>query len=246
MFLMLKTYKHIVNNINNCNFVFNLNLYVMIKKLLFIFITVFTFSNMSAQDALLSTVSNCVSSGSIVNSELVFNGLVNGKNSYLRTATPSTNAQALGVPIGQGTNTGIRFDSTDNRWELWGNNNVNYIVFYQDVDITGLIPPSSGWLSDGAPCSFAGAGHVVDSAVLNLEKEFLENKISIFPNPSSDFIYVSNINDATPIRITNITGQTVMSTIIDASNNEIDIKDLSKGFYFVEIEGKKTIKLIKK
>lgn len=219
----------------------------MTKKLLFIFITVFAFSNVNSQYSLLSSVSDCTSSGTLVVSELVFDGVVNGKNSYLRTATPSVDAQALGVPTGQTVNTGIVFDTVDNRWELWGNGNLNYIVFYQDVDISGLIPPSNGWLSDGSPCSFAGAAHVVDSAVLDIERGLLEDsKISIFPNPSSDFISVSNLDSAMRYKITSITGQTVMSDLIDQNNNQIDIQNLSKGFYFVEIEGKKTIKLIKK
>jgi hypothetical protein len=68
----------------------------------------------------------------------------------------------------------------------------------------------------------------------------------VYPNPSSDFISISNLKDAVQCRITNITGQTVMSKILDTNDNQMNVIELSKGFYFVEIEGKKTIKFIKK
>tara|TARA_B110000093_G_scaffold101558_1_gene109208 strand:- start:142 stop:801 length:660 start_codon:yes stop_codon:yes gene_type:complete len=219
----------------------------MIKKILLTLITVFAFSNVNAQDPILSTVSDCTASGQLVISEHLFVIIENGKNSYERTSTPSLDAQALGVPTGQAENTGIRYSSTNTRWELWGGSNINFVVFYAP-DNGELFPPANGWIADATPCSFVSASHVVDGSVLNLTREELSenSKINVYPNPSVDFISISNLKDAVQCRITNIAGQTVLSKVVDANDNQMDVQELSKGFYFVEIAGKKTLKFIKK
>lgn len=248
---MLKTYKHIVNNINKCNFVLNLNLNVMIKKLLFIFITVFAFAEINAQEHVVVSTSGCVTNPDSI-AEFIQVADVNGKDAFQVVQTGeglSTWATTNFPGVAESPlDFHIEFTSGTNRWEVIIVDLGNLVAFYQDTDISGTLIPGSGWISTETACV---AGTVItiiaeNSGVLDVEKESLNSKISIYPNPSSDFISITNIVGATPIRITNITGQTVISTVVDVNNNQVDIKELSKGFYFVEIKGKKTIKLIKK
>ncbi|MCF6280383.1 MAG: T9SS type A sorting domain-containing protein [Flavobacteriaceae bacterium] len=211
----------------------------MVKKLLCIFITVFAFSNVNSQNIVIQHF-GC--QGDQVN-EFEHIGSLNGKNQYQRLDTASLTALGTSFgAIGGTTNIFIEFDGTD--WIFYQNTPATRI-FEQTTHTAGIAPPDLGWLGLLGSCTGQSI-EVLSGGVLNMKKESLDNKISIYPNPSSDFINISNIKEVTKIRITNITGQTVMSDLIDQNNNQIDIKGLSKGFYFVEIEGKKTIKLIKK
>lgn len=209
----------------------------MIKKILLIFITIFAFSNISAQSNIVIEHTGCA--GDVIN-ELEYIGVLNGKNHYQRLTTPTALGDSFGAAGGT-TNVYIAFNGTD--WVLYQNLITN-VIFIQEEHITGLLPPDTGWY--GVLCPVSSFIEVLSGGVLGVEKEFLGNKVNIFPNPTADFISVSNINEITSLKITNITGQTVIRTQIDQNNSQVSVKDLSKGFYFVEIGGKKTIKLIKK
>ena len=66
--------------------------------------------------------------------------------------------------------------------------------------------------------------------------------MSIFPNPTAAIVSIvvnnanNNLNDATyPITLTNIAGQTVVSTTITASDNTLNISDYPAGIYFLTL-----------
>jgi hypothetical protein len=59
------------------------------------------------------------------------------------------------------------------------------------------------------------------------------SELSIYPNPSSDLIRVSDITSGTPYQILNAAGQKVMNGLI--SNSEIDVRSLPQGLYFLQI-----------
>lgn len=233
----------------------------MIKKLLFIFITIFTFSNVNAQEHLVISTTGCTNNPDSI-AEFIQVGDINSKNAFQVVQTGeglSTWATTNFPGVAESPlDFHLEFTTSANRWEVIIRNYptgtggtgpfVDIIAFYQDVDISGVLAPSAGWLSNNTACVIATTVTVVPEnlGVLDIERNSLDSKISIYPNPSSDFISVSNLNNTARYKITNITGQTVMSNLIDQNNNQIDIQNLSKGFYFVEIEGNKTIKLIKK
>ena len=85
----------------------------------------------------------------------------------------------------------------------------------------------------------------MDGTALPVSREQFSN-IKIYPNPSTGFINISNLKETSRVRITNITGQVVKDVMVGVNDNRIDIQELSQGFYFVELEGKKTIKLLKR
>ena len=70
--------------------------------------------------------------------------------------------------------------------------------------------------------------------------------VSIFPNPASDFLNITTMNKIEKVEIYNLLGQKVMT----GHSNTINIKNLSKGIYFsnVQLENNTdfTIKFIKR
>ena len=73
-------------------------------------------------------------------------------------------------------------------------------------------------------------------------KYFDKNSFQFFPNPTNDKIYFSNLEGEKVIRIFDINSKQVLKKTIDT--NELSIKKLKSGFYFLEINGqyKKFIK----
>jgi hypothetical protein len=70
-------------------------------------------------------------------------------------------------------------------------------------------------------------------------------KISIYPNPSNDFIKISGITETKSYTIYNVLGLIINTGFI--SNNEIiDIHTLSSGLYFIKFDNDFTQKFIKK
>jgi hypothetical protein len=67
---------------------------------------------------------------------------------------------------------------------------------------------------------------------------------SIYPNPSNGFIKIENVSDHTTIRLSDLSGQTVLIDDISPDQNTIDFTHLSDGAYFLEI-GKKRAKILK-
>ena len=66
--------------------------------------------------------------------------------------------------------------------------------------------------------------------------DFEINGISLYPNPTSDFINFSIGNiEGTPVIVTDLNGRTVLNTTISSDNN-INIENLVKGVYFVQLE----------
>jgi hypothetical protein len=85
----------------------------------------------------------------------------------------------------------------------------------------------------------------VSSSMSN--EEFNSNSFSIYPNPTSDVLNISNINniEIKNVSITDINGRTIRN--VNAANS-INVSDLNAGVYFVTIEtteGKSTNKFIK-
>ena len=76
-----------------------------------------------------------------------------------------------------------------------------------------------------------------------------ENKVSIFPNPATNIIFLKNINTNSLIEIYNANGQLIKSKIQVEKNNSIDISSLPKGVYILQLivmNKTSTIKILKK
>ena len=68
-------------------------------------------------------------------------------------------------------------------------------------------------------------------------KNMLNNKIKIYPNPIIDYLTIENNTTKTvDFHIYNIVGQTVMKGKIDANKDKIDVSELPSSVYLLKIE----------
>lgn len=95
-----------------------------------------------------------------------------------------------------------------------------------------------------------GSFLVLDSATLSLEDNVDLGGVSVYPNPSSDFVHVVFENEemiGSHLIITNVAGQLMLSKIVMNTEEKIDVSSLSGGVYFVQVlnsKGSLTRKLI--
>ncbi|MEN3322683.1 T9SS type A sorting domain-containing protein [Mariniflexile soesokkakense] len=69
-------------------------------------------------------------------------------------------------------------------------------------------------------------------------------KVSLFPNPSNDYITISNLQEKENYSIINALGQEVLKGNI-INKEGIDIRNLNNGLYYLKLENKNTLKFIK-
>jgi hypothetical protein len=89
---------------------------------------------------------------------------------------------------------------------------------------------------------------VTTTGTLNTES-FAKNNFTVYPNPATDIINISNLNglEITKSTITDINGRIVKE--INSSVNAINISDLTAGLYFLNVTtttGNGTTKIVKK
>ena len=63
-------------------------------------------------------------------------------------------------------------------------------------------------------------------------------QISVYPNPASDFISVSNDENLKTIVVYNIVGRKIKQFEIEHSGAQYDIRDLPDGLYSIHLVGK--------
>tara|TARA_R110001592_G_scaffold162584_2_gene395883 strand:- start:7013 stop:7879 length:867 start_codon:yes stop_codon:yes gene_type:complete len=82
-----------------------------------------------------------------------------------------------------------------------------------------------------------------DSGSLSLD-DFGKSNIKIFPNPSSDFIQISGLNQTVDFKILDLLGKEIKKGTIH-SDGKINIQDIAKGTYSLKLGNANGIKLIK-
>jgi hypothetical protein len=89
-----------------------------------------------------------------------------------------------------------------------------------------------------------GAVSKVDLSSLSLEENLLRHELSVFPNPSSDFIHVSGLTAKGKYSIFNILGAEIKKGTV--SNQEgIDIRNFKNGLYFLKLDNGNIFKFMK-
>ena len=86
-----------------------------------------------------------------------------------------------------------------------------------------------------------------ENAIIPLSTQNFEgvNNVNVYPNPSSEFILISGLHKNENIKIYDVLGKVVKEKIV-VPNQKIDIQDLNNGIYFLKIENRHTLKLVKK
>jgi hypothetical protein len=65
----------------------------------------------------------------------------------------------------------------------------------------------------------------------------VENTVSVYPNPATDFVMVEASQDIRSIEVTNYMGQVVSAVkAVEATQYQVNTSDLSSGIYFIEVE----------
>ena len=89
---------------------------------------------------------------------------------------------------------------------------------------------------------------IVDNSIGIIEqKSNLENLFTVYPNPTSDKLYIGVndvLNEVYYISIQNVNGKTVMMLPQPQIQNGIDVSKLTSGIYFITITDKKNKKAI--
>tara|TARA_B110000503_G_scaffold3426_1_gene4536 strand:+ start:2146 stop:3045 length:900 start_codon:yes stop_codon:yes gene_type:complete len=114
-------------------------------------------------------------------------------------------------------------------------------VWIEDEDIYFTLTYTN-WGSGGS----GGAVSYIRSTDQTLSTNAFElnKRVTLHPNPSSDFIQASNLKSKESYRIYNVLGAEIKKGFI--SNNEhIDIRNFTKGLYFFKFENANTVMFIK-
>jgi len=75
--------------------------------------------------------------------------------------------------------------------------------------------------------------------------DFVINNIGVFPNPTSNYITINNLNLPTSYDIYDISGKLVSFGEV-SNNKKIELSSLAKGIYFFKLKNQTSIKIIKK
>lgn len=103
------------------------------------------------------------------------------------------------------------------------------------------------WSKGGGSGTGGGGGFAYERSTdqtLSAQNFELDNKITLFPNPSSDFIRISGVNEKENYSIYNVIGSEINKGII-SKDKKIDIQNLKNGLYFLKLENANTFKFIK-
>jgi len=87
---------------------------------------------------------------------------------------------------------------------------------------------------------------VIGSASLDVEEESAIQGISIYPNPTTDFLIFNGVDQVASFNIMDLSGKVVLK---GNNENKVDVSGLKPGVYFIRFEDmdkSKTIKFIKK
>lgn len=76
------------------------------------------------------------------------------------------------------------------------------------------------------------------SVIIDNAPGYAGSKTTLYPNPTTDRIYINNLDDFDFATLYNANGKPVFERKLDAMLNEIDTQNLVNGLYFVRLTGK--------
>jgi len=132
-------------------------------------------------------------------------------------------------------------DTDDDGFDFWANNDGGGMARFREI--------GASWLKyfDGDFGRFIHHEFRVEDALSN--SEINDINITIFPNPATnEIIVIGDLANSSKLILTDNIGRIVSAINIDKNNNthKIDIRNLSKGIYFISIDDNKTIKKVVK
>ena len=150
----------------------------------------------------------------------------------------------------------IAWNQIKNRWEVYvddgnGTFSDNYVLYY-NTEASKPNPPSLTlgiWIEETTVTQFiCGSINSITGDVQDINLGIVDFKIkgdlTIFPNPSSDFIEIFGLTKTERYKIYNIIGVLVNSGNV-SKNDKINIQHLRKGIYFLKLDNGNTRKFKK-
>ena len=113
------------------------------------------------------------------------------------------------------------------------NQNLELYSLVVSGNVTSVTVDPLNWI----PNKVGSVTKDVNLILTGIEKSS-QNLVIIAPNPTSDFIEISGINEPSGLTIKNTLGQTIYSKNTISDNEKIDVRGFAKGLYLVEIESK--------
>ncbi len=86
---------------------------------------------------------------------------------------------------------------------------------------------------------------IVATSTLSNNEVLGQSSLKLYPNPTSDYVKVSGLNDSRDYAIYNLLGMKVAQGTIN-NNDSLDVRSLSSGLFILEIAGYKANRFIKK
>ena len=115
--------------------------------------------------------------------------------------------------------------------------------------VTGLSSPrafafkeNNLYIAQGS--NFNGKISKFDLNTLSTESSFFNKTIILHPNPSSNFIQITNLNSKKSYKIFDILGVEIKKGII-SNNDQIDIRNFTNGLYLLKFDNGNIIKFLK-
>ncbi|QTD37649.1 discoidin domain-containing protein [Polaribacter batillariae] len=160
---------------------------------------------------------------------------------------PSAEAKSFKVEFSTdgGTTYAEGVENVTNSSSLGGNSNAAILTF-SSVKTANFVRIT---FTDNHGGGRAALGEVKFVGALNEPLSLDSNSLSrikVYPNPSSDYLFVSNIEDEGEAIIYNVFGKKIKSFKLSIGMEKINIKDLSTGIYMVSLNnaGKSLMKKI--
>ncbi|MCL6294524.1 T9SS type A sorting domain-containing protein [Jejuia spongiicola] len=117
-------------------------------------------------------------------------------------------------------------------------------VYYKALDYGGALPTNASGFDSFPNRDFLYFLEIECGNTLSNNNHDFREEVSIFPNPSSDYITISNLEFSKNYTIINYLGQEVMDGTI-SNNEKIDIRSFNNGLYFLKFNNEYTVKFIK-
>lgn len=117
-----------------------------------------------------------------------------------------------------------------------GNGNTKLVLFFNPTVTTGT-PTDIYYIDD-----------LLFDSTLSLEEITLDEKIVLYPNPTTNQINISSAQTIDNYQIFNVLGKTVLTDNSENISNTVDVSALKSGIYFITINteiSRATIKFIK-
>ncbi|NLL28706.1 MAG: T9SS type A sorting domain-containing protein [Bacteroidales bacterium] len=118
------------------------------------------------------------------------------------------------------------------------------VVYYQGLNYGDNIPNNASGFTNYTDQDFLYFLAIDCGDTLSIDDSNFDNEISLIPNPSSDFISISNLKSAESYSIINQIGQEVKRGVI-SNQEKIYIGDFTNGLYLFKFKNGNAIKFIK-